>query len=162
MVSESIGTAILVIAGIILATMISVALLTQIGVIESTMRVFIKNAQEKLQTQITITLVSLNTSPDGTKYFVIYVKNTGSRAISSQELMATDVYLRDNAVAYLLTYNSSGGLGTWNYSETTPDNTWMPGETIIINAFNSTTLSIPTRIMITLPNGVSAEYQYNG
>ncbi len=160
MVSESINTAIIVIAGIILASMVSAMLLSQISVIDSSMRLIIKSAQNKISTQISIVLVSINTST--TKYFVIYAKNTGSRAISQQELAQSDVYLQDSAKTILLLYSSSGGLGKWNYTESVQNGIWDVGETITIKAFNATSLSIPTRIVFVLPNGVSAEYQYTG
>ncbi|MEL9940837.1 MAG: hypothetical protein QW348_00355 [Ignisphaera sp.] len=160
MVSESINTAIIVTAGVILAAMVSAALLSQFGVMDSAMRLTVKNAQDRLQTEITIVLASINTST--TRYFVIYAKNVGARSISLQELMQTDVYLKDSYKTVLLTYNSGGGPGKWNFTETVPDGVWGVGETIVIKAFNTTSFSIPTTIIIALPNGVSAEYQYTG
>jgi archaellum component FlaG (FlaF/FlaG flagellin family) len=162
MVSESINTMIIVIAGIILASMISVALFTQFGVLDSSMRIMVRNAQEKIQTSISISLVSFNTSETGAVYIVIYVKNTGARSISSQELSSTDVYLQDSSRTLFLVYNSVNSLGSWNYIDTDQDNIWSVGETLIVRAYNNTALSLPIKIIIVLPNGVSAEYIFNG
>jgi len=162
MVSESINTMIIVIAGIILASMISVALFTQFGVLDSSMRIIVRNAQEKIQTSISISLVSFNTSETGAVYIVIYVKNTGARSISSQELSSTDVYLQDSSRTLFLIYNPVNSLGNWNYIDTDQDNIWSVGETLIIRAYNNTALSLPIKIIIVLPNGVSAEYIFNG
>jgi archaellin len=157
-----VGTAIIVIAGVILAAMVSVALLSQMSLLDSSMRLAMKSAQNKLETSISIVLVSLNTSPTG-KYFVVFVKNTGSRAISSSELAETDVYLSDSQHTALTTYNNSGGgSGRWDFTEAVPNRVWDVGETITIKVYNSTSFSIPTTVVIALPNGVRAEYTYTG
>jgi archaellin len=156
-----VGTAIIVIAGVILAAMVSVALLSQMSLLDSSMRLAMKSAQNKLETSISIVLVSLNTSPTG-KYFVVFVKNTGSRAISSSELAETDVYLSDSQHTALTTYNNNGGSGRWNFTEAAPNGVWDVGETITIKVYNSTSFSIPTTVVIALPNGVRAEYTYTG
>jgi archaellum component FlaG (FlaF/FlaG flagellin family) len=50
MASESVGTAILVIAGVILAAMVSAALLSQANLLDSSMRLAMMNAQNRLET----------------------------------------------------------------------------------------------------------------
>jgi archaellum component FlaG (FlaF/FlaG flagellin family) len=161
MASESVGTAILVIAGVILAAMVSAALLSQANLLDSSMRLAMMNAQNRLETSISIALASLNTTDAG-KYFVIYVKNTGSRPISSAELVKTDLYLVDDQHTVLMVYSSSGGYNKWNYTEVNPNGVWDVGETLVVKAFNSTSFSIPMRIVIALPNGIRAEYVYSG
>jgi archaellum component FlaG (FlaF/FlaG flagellin family) len=161
MASESVGTAILVIAGVILAAMVSAALLSQANLLDSSMRLAMMNAQNRLETSISIALASLNTTATG-KHFVIYVKNTGSRPISSAELVKTDLYLVDDQHTVLMVYSSSGGYNKWNYTEVNPNGVWDVGETLVVKAFNSTSFSIPMRIVIALPNGIRAEYVYSG
>jgi archaellum component FlaG (FlaF/FlaG flagellin family) len=161
MASESVGTAILVIAGVILAAMVSAALVSQANLLDSSMRLAMMNAQNRLETSISIALASLNTTDAG-KYFVIYVKNTGSRPISSAELVKTDLYLVDDQHTVLMVYSSSGGYNKWNYTEANPNGVWDVGETLVVKAFNSTSFSIPMRIVIALPNGIRAEYVYSG
>ncbi|MCI4436981.1 MAG: hypothetical protein JHC33_09265 [Ignisphaera sp.] len=161
MASESISIAIIVIASIILAAMVSVALFAQWGVLDSSMRLMLRNAQERLETGASIAQVALNTSGT-TKYFVIYAKNTGSRALSLNEIELIDVYLKDSNKVILATYSSNGGANKWNFTETVPDNVWSVGETIIIKVYNATSLSTPVTVTLVLPNGVSAEYTYTG
>jgi len=161
MASESVGTAIIVIAGVILAAMVSAALFSQISLLDSSMRLAVRSAQNRLETSISIVLVSLNTSSTG-KYFVVYAKNTGSRAITSSELTQTDLYLTDAQHTVLITYSSSGGYDKWSYVETSLNGVWDVGETLVIKVYNSTSFSIPTTVVIALPNGVRTEYVYSG
>ncbi|MCC6057884.1 MAG: flagellin [Desulfurococcaceae archaeon] len=160
MVSESISTAIIVIAGVILASIVSVTLLTQVNIVSSSMRIAIRNTEDRLRTQISITFVSVNTST--TKYFVLFVKNTGSRSISIQELTQSDIYLQDSSNVEMLIYSNNVELGKWSFTETTPDNVWSVGETITVMVYNKTSFSIPTKIVMVLPNGVSSEYIFTG
>jgi archaellum component FlaG (FlaF/FlaG flagellin family) len=160
MVSESISTAIIVIAGVILASIVSVTLLTQVNIVSSSMKIAIRNTEDRLRTQVSITFVSVNTST--TKYFILFVKNTGSRSISIQELTQSDIYLQDSSNVEMLVYSNNAELGKWSFIETTLDNVWSVGETVIVKVYNKTSFSIPTKIVMVLPNGVSSEYIFTG
>ncbi|RLG76103.1 MAG: hypothetical protein DRO12_04745 [Thermoprotei archaeon] len=151
MVSTSISTAIITVAGVIMASMLAIALLSQVGAVDSALKVVSKNVMERMKTSIDIVQVAQN----GT-YFVVYVKNTGSRGISQSELEKTDIYFgQDCSRLYL--YNTSG-LWIWNYSETDVDGVWSPGETLIVRIYNGSSLGDPPYcIKIVLPNGVSDE-----
>ena len=159
MVSESVNTAILVIAGVIVATMISAALITQVGVLDSAIRVSVRGAQSRIETSISIVYVALNTSSSG-RYFVIYVKNVGSRAISINDLEKSDVYLSDSAKSNMFVHGN--GVGYWNYTQTIQDNIWGAGETVVLRVYNSTAFIPPTTVKFVLPNGISTEYTYIG
>lgn len=159
MVSESINTAILIIAGIIVAAMVSAALITQVGVLDSAIRVSVRGAQSRIETSISIVHVALNTSSSG-RYFVVYVKNVGGRAISVNDLEKSDVYLSDSVNSRMFVYG--GGEGYWDYLQTLQDNIWSAGETIVLRVYNSTAFIPPTTVKFVLPNGISAEYTYIG
>lgn len=159
MASESINTMIIVIAGVILAAMTATALFSQFGIIDSMMRVSVKSAENKLQSGLSIVLVSLNTS-NGGQYFVIFVKNTGSRSISNAEIERMDVYLRDASTTTFMSYGI--GYNHWSYTESQPDNVWSAGETLIVRVYNATVLTPPVHVRVVLPNGVGAEYVYTG
>jgi archaellin len=165
MVSESINTAIIVIAGLIVASMVSAALLTQIAVLDSSMRIAVRSAQDRLQTSISIVLVSLNTTSidsQTTKYFVIYIKNVGGRSISTQEIQKSDLYLQDSSITLYMLYSQDSKPGRWSYIEAISNGSWDVGETIIVKAYNSTSLIPPVSIRFVLPNGISSEYRYVG
>ncbi|MEM0317364.1 MAG: hypothetical protein QXQ20_08530 [Candidatus Nezhaarchaeales archaeon] len=159
MASESISVMIITIASVILAAMVAVALFSQFSIADSIMRITAKSVESKLQSSLSIVLVSLNTSSEG-QYFVIFVKNTGSRSISSREIERMDVYLRDSSTTIYMPYGS--GYNHWNYMESQPDGVWSVGETLMINTYNATALTPPIYVRIVLPNGVGAEYVYTG
>lgn len=165
MVSESINTAIIVIAGLIVASMVSAALITQIAVLDSSMKIAVRSAQDRLQTSISIVLVSLNTTSIDSqeiKYFVIYIKNVGSRSISIQEIQKSDLYIQDSSKTLYMQYSQDSEPGRWSCIEVIPDNSWDVGETIIVKAYNSTSLIPPIAIRFVLSNGISSEYRYVG
>ena len=154
MPSAVVSTAIVAIAGIVMASIFAVALLSQVGVIDSTFRGVSQNAINKMKTSIDIVYLTLNGS-----YFVVYVKNTGQRSISVDEIELIDVYFGNDSMQ-LYVYNTTG-LGIWNYTEVSPDNTWSVGETLIIRIYNETAIEGPTYyVKIVLPNGVSDEDTY--
>ncbi|RLG75872.1 MAG: hypothetical protein DRO12_05000 [Thermoprotei archaeon] len=156
MASASISTAIITVAGVIMASMLAIALLSQIGAVDSALRIASENVIEKMRTSIDIVQVAQN----GT-YFVVYIKNVGSRDISHGELEKTDIYFGPECDR-LYVYNTSG-LWIWNYSETDVDGVWSSGETLIVRIYNGTNLGDPPYcIRIVLPNGVSDEDTYTG
>jgi hypothetical protein len=62
----------------------------------------------------------------------------------------------------MLVYSNNAELGKWSFIETTLDNVWSVGETVIVKVYNKTSFSIPTKIVMVLPNGVSSEYIFTG
>ena len=151
-----VSTAILVIAGVIMASIFAAALISQTGAIDSAFKSASQNALNKMKTSIDIIYLTVNGS-----YFVAYVKNVGQKEISASELNMTDVYLGNDTTLKLYIYGESG-TDIWNYTETVSDGVWEPGETIVMKIYNSTALEGPYYIKVVLPNGVSDEDTFTG
>ncbi len=160
MASTTISTAILVIAGIIMASMLSVALLSQIGIINNAIMMSSREARDRISTSIDIVHVTLNTT-GSIKYIVVFIKNIGKRDLNVNEIMKTDVYVYDTSRLRLYTYNQVGYPNHWNFTEVYVDNVWSIGETLIIKIYNTSSYSTPFTIRIVLPNGVQSEYVYS-
>lgn len=153
MPATSVSTAIITVAGIVVASMIAVAVISQMGFVDASLRSAARSAAMAIRTSIDI----VGAAQNGT-YFVLYVKNTGSVPISAEDLRRTDVYL-DSECARLYVYNTSG-YWVWNYTETEPDNLWKPGETLVFRVYNGTALGdFPLCARVVLPNGVRDEVE---
>jgi len=161
MASEGVNTAILVIAGIIMASMLSTALISQIGIINNVVRMSSREARDRIATSIDIIYVALNTS-NSNRHIVVFVKNIGSRDISIDEVIKIDIYVYDTDKLQLYTYSQIAYPNHWNFTEIQIDGVWRVGETLIIRIYNATDFSIPFNIRIVLPNGVQNEYIYSG
>lgn len=158
MVSEAISTAILVVAGVIVATVIASAFYSQIYAVDSFMRIVMKSSEDRVKTNIKIVHASLNTSIDK-NYLVIFVKNIGLKTISHQEIMMTDLYIGSGLCNTLLLYDQSNTQGYWEYMlmDLNGDSLWSPSETLIIRIYNTTAFYQPICVKIVLPNGVEHE-----
>jgi len=156
MPSTVISTAIIMIAGVLVASIFAIAIISQVGTIDSTFKSLSRNALDKMKTSIDIVYLTVNDT-----YFVVYVKNIGQRSISINELNSTDIYFGNDTKVKLYTYGTSGS-NIWNYTETVSDKTWSTGETLIIRIYNSTSIEGPYYIKIVLPNGVSDEDTFTG
>ncbi|MCD6428737.1 MAG: hypothetical protein J7L12_03880 [Desulfurococcales archaeon] len=156
MPSAVVSTAILVIAGVLMASAFAVAIISQAGAIDSAFKLASQNVLDKMKTSINIIYLTVNGS-----YFVAYVKNVGQKSVSASELNMTDVYLGNDTTLKLYVYGKAG-TGIWNYTETVNDGVWEPGETIVMRIYNSTALEGPYYIKIVLPNGVSDEDTFAG
>ena len=154
--SAVVSTAILVIAGVLMASIFAVAIISQAGAIDSAFKLASQNALDKMKTSIDIIYLTVNGS-----YFVAYVKNVGQKSISASELNMTDVYLGNDTTLKLYVYGRTG-TDIWNYTETVDDGVWEPGETIVMRIYNSTALEGPYYIKVVLPNGVSDEDTFTG
>jgi len=110
-----------------------------------------------IRTEIVISYVDetvVNTT--NTSYYVynIYMKNVGRENVVS--LDSADLYLGTYRQGlHLYTYNSTGGINHWNYTEYGDgDGTWEPGETIVIHAYSASKIASPVEVRFALPNGV--------
>ncbi len=150
MSAEGVTTALLVIAGIIVASMIIGTVLTQYYIMDSTLKVSGKSLEDKLKAEIRI----VHGTPEGNN-FVVFAKNVGRRIISLNELNSADVFFgKECEVRYVLGAASRG----WNYEETVSDGVWSIGETLIIKIYNGTSVGNPPYcVKIVLPNGATAE-----
>lgn len=162
MASEVVSTAILVIAGVIAATMVISSIYSQVYTLNSLIRINTRVYEDIAKTSIKIVHTSFNKTADQ-NHFVILAKNIGLRSIARQELSKVDVYLGSKACGMLYSYNPSRPLGGWDYIlvDLDSDGLWSPGETVIIRVYNKTQLFYPICVKIVLPNGVSHEvYTY--
>lgn len=148
MSAEGVTTALLVIAGIIVASMVIGTILTQYYVMDSVLKVSGRSLEDKLKSEIKI----VHGTPEG-NHFVVFVKNVGRKIISLNELSRTDVFFgRECEIRYTLQE------GSWSYEETVIDGLWSIGETLIIRIYNGTSVGNPPYcVKIVLPNGVTAE-----
>lgn len=162
MASEVMATAILIIAGVIAATMVISAIYSQVYTLDSLVRINTRVHEDIAKTSIKIVHISFNKTVDQS-YLVVLIKNTGLRSVTQQELTKTDVYLGTEACNMLYLYNPSQSLGGWNYIlvDLDSDGLWTPGETVVIRVYNKTQLFYPICVKVVLPNGVSHEvYTY--
>jgi len=162
MASEGINTAILVIAGVLIASLLTVALLSQVSIINNVIAMTSREVRERISTSIDVIYVALNTTNNGDRYIVVFVKNIGGRGIALDEVKKVDVYVYDSNNFQLYTFDELGRPGHWNFTEVWADNVWSIGETLIIYVYNTTSYLIPFNVRITLPNSVQSEYMYSG
>lgn len=163
MASEVIATAILIIAGVIAATMVVSSIYSQVYTLDSLIRVNMRIHEDIAKTSIRIVHTSFNKTTDRS-YLVVLIKNTGLRSIAQQELTKTDVYLGNETCTILYSYSPSKSLGYWSYTliDLNSDELWSPGETVIMRVYNKTVLLYPICIKIVLPNGVNHEVSTYG
>ncbi len=150
MVSEGITTAILVVAGIVIAAMIVSTVVSQYYVVDSTVRGASRSLEDRLKTRVEIVHGAL----DGV-HFIVFAKNTGKRAIAVKEIESMDVYFGKQCETL---YRLGTGYWTWSYEEFSADGVWSIGETLILRIRNGTAVGPPPYcVKIVLPNGVISE-----
>lgn len=159
MASEAISTAILIIAGVIVATAIASAIYSQASLMSSAVRIASRISEDRIKTEVRIVHVAINSSGDGV-HLLIFIKNTGSRGIAQEEITKSDIYIGSNTCSniYFLS-NPVQGRPAWSYSiiDVNEDGVWSPGETAILRVFNSTAINPPICTKIVLPNGAGHE-----
>lgn len=164
MASEAVSTAILIIAGVIVATAIASAIYSQASLMGSAMRTVLKASEDRIRTEVRIVHLAVNSS-GGISHLLVFVKNTGSRGVSSAELSRSDMYIGSSTCsdAYLYSSEPVGGRPTWSFSiiDVDRDGVWSPGETAVVRIFNSTAINPPICAKIVLPNGVVHEVLYS-
>lgn len=155
--STTITHAILIVAALTAASILSTAVILKFNFLTSTLSQVVRSQANSLLTDITIIDVFYNSSGN---YFIIYAKNTGKLEISQNSLSKADVYLGSYGEPLALyTYNASGGLGHWNYTKTDSSSTnWLLGETIIIRVFNDTVIQAPYHVKVYIPDATVEEF----
>jgi len=149
-VSEGVTTAILVVAGVIVAALVVSAVLSQYYLVDSTIRVASWRLEDRLKTRVDIVHGAIEGN-----HFVVFAKNTGSRPIAIGEVEASDLYFGRSCETL---YRLGSDPGSWSYEEVEVDGVWRVGETLIIRVYNSTSIgSPPYCVKLVLPNGVSSE-----
>jgi len=123
MVNEVISEAILLIASITLASLLSVLVISKYGLFESTFGTMVSNERSSMLSKIKIVYVGVNGSS-----VVVWVKNVGSVPIIYISKM--DVYFGPYGSASYIPFNSSS-LPSWTY-KIYDGATWSPGLTMLI------------------------------
>lgn len=123
MVNEVMSEAILLIASITLASLLSVMVLSRYGVLESTLGTLTNNQRNSILANIRIVYAAVNGSS-----VVVWVKNTGSVPII--DISKVDVYFGLYGSASYIPYNTAS-LPNWNY-KIYGGSVWSPGSTILI------------------------------
>ncbi len=164
MASEAISTAILIIAGIIVATAIASTMYSQASLMISAVRIASKISEDRVRTEIKIVHVAINSS-ENSSHLLIFIKNIGSRGITQEEIIKSDIYIGSDTCSTIYHYslNPVKSRFSWSYTiiDINGDGVWSPGETIVLRAFNSTAINQPICVKIVLPNGVSHEALFN-
>jgi flagellar protein FlaG len=123
MVNEVMSEAILLIASITLASLLSVLVISKYGLFESTLGTMVSNERNIILSKIKIFYANFNGSS-----VVVWFKNVGSVPIIYISKM--DVYFGPYGSATYIPYNNTS-LPSWTY-KIYNGNTWSPGSTILI------------------------------
>jgi archaeal flagellar protein FlaG len=146
---------IILIASITVAAGISVVVLNQMGILQST--IIQSNAKEK---DITLTRIKiLYASNSSSNRFSVWAKNIGSTDISSLDRI--DIYFGKVGSARNIPYNS-GSAPSWVLSDASIK-TWHMMDTLQIDVTNDLLLEANTTYFIRLvtPNGISDDYVFS-
>jgi hypothetical protein len=150
MVSEGVTTAILVVAGVVIAAMVVSTIISQYYVVDSTIKGASRGLEDRLKTKVEI----VHGAVEG-DHFVVFTKNTGRRAVAVKEIESMDVYFGRRCETL---YKLGTGPWTWSYEELEGDSVWSIGETLVLRIRNGTTIGPPPYcVKIVLPNGVTSE-----
>jgi archaellum component FlaG (FlaF/FlaG flagellin family) len=150
MVSEGVTTAILVVAGVVVAAMVASTIISQYYIVDSTVRGANRGLEDRLKTRVEV----VHGVFEG-DHFIVFAKNTGRRAITVKEVESIDVYFGKNCETL---YRLGSEPWTWSYEELNGDNIWSVGETLVLRIRNGTTIGPPPYcVKIVLPNGVTSE-----
>ncbi|MEM0005392.1 MAG: hypothetical protein QXV81_03070 [Ignisphaera sp.] len=158
MASEAVSTAILIVAGVIVATAIVSAIYSQASLMSSAVRIASRISEDRIRTEVRIVHVAVNSSVDG-GYLLIFIKNIGSRGIAQEEISKSDIYIGSETCSSMYLYSPEPTQNRWSFTivDSNGDNVWSPGETLIVRVFNSTAIKPPICTRIVLPNGVGHE-----
>lgn len=153
MASVVITEGIMIVASLVIATALSGAVMTKVGVFQSAF-----TSASETQKDITLTQIKIiyATNSSSTK-INIYVKNVGATPIAGLSLV--DVYFGQVHAAQKIPYNST--TPTWIFAN--PISVWNIKTTTEIDINNGIPLQKNTMYMIRVsaPNGVSDDYFFS-
>lgn len=143
------------IASIILATALSGAVMSQLGVFQSAFTASTQN-----QKDITLTLIKVVYATNSSSTQVnVWVKNIGVNDITIPT--SVDVYFGKLGTLQKIPYNTIGPTPYWNYNSVITS--WQAKNTaqIIINYDTNLQKGATYQVRITTPNGVSDDYLFS-
>ncbi len=153
--SVAMSEGIMLIASITVAAGISVVVLNQMGVLQSSIVQTSSREKEVTLTKIK-TLYVANTS---STTFSVWAKNVGSADINSLDRM--DLYFGKVGSARQISHNS-GSAPSWTLNDPSIKS-WRMMDTLQINVINDTPLEPNTTyfVRIVTPNGISDDYVFS-
>lgn len=154
--SVAMSEGIILIASITVAAGISVVVLNQAGVLQSTITQ--SSARDK---DITLTKIKiLYASNSSSNEFSVWVKNVGSTDIAPLDRI--DVYFGKVGSARHIAYNSSSS-PSWSLKGISSTSPWHTMDTLQIDISNDSTLEPDTTYFIRFvtPNGISDDYVFS-
>ncbi len=142
----------LIVAGIVAASVLAGAVINKIGAFDSTFTMSANNQKNILLTKIKV-IYATNSETDKAD---IWIKNIGAAPITSPE--TTDVFFGEIGQVQRIPYNTTS-TPTWNFTE--PLDVWGKQETVEIEIFNDVDFASNTySATIITPNGVEDEHVF--
>lgn len=142
----------LIVAGIVAASVLAGAVINKIGAFDSTLTMSANNQKNILLTKIKI-IYATNSETDQAD---IWIKNIGAAPIISPETM--DVFFGEIGQVQRIPYDATT-TPTWNFTE--PLDVWQKQETVEIEIFNDVPFASNTySVTVTAPNGVEDEHVF--
>ncbi len=155
--STVLAHAILTIVAMSLAATFATALIFRTYDVNNVFSELISVKTVNIRTEIVVSYIDesvVNTTSTSYYKYSIFMKNVGRENIIGLE--NADLYLGTfRGELRLYTYNSTGGIGYWNYTEYGDnDGVWEPGETIVVYAYSDYKIESPIEVRFALPSGV--------
>ena len=144
------------VSAIILATIFTAAVVTNLQQMSYIQVAMTQNIKDRISTKVEIVFVTVD---NDTVY--IWIKNTGLNHIPHDLISRGDVYWGRKGAEQYISYNASTP-PKWLYTavnDVDNDGYWDPGETILITVYTGTTQSAGDyHAVYTTYNGVETEY----
>jgi len=160
--SLTITEAIMVIASVVMASGFAAYAIYAGTSLQSNIMQNLDAAKKSMDTRLDIVYAVVNQTSDPSPLFTIYVKNTGSIAISDFELIS--VYVGGYGQAMLYSYNASAttGSGMFNMTDADGNGVVQVGEAAIIQVYNATNVLGNLYEAKVVPyRGISSSYMFS-
>ncbi len=153
MPSTVIVEGLLIVAGIVAASVLAGAVINKIGAFDSSFTMSANTQKEIILTKIKVIYATNSSSTKADSW----VKNIGASPITSPD--STDVFFGKIGQVQRIPYKSVNA-PTWNFSE--PVDVWDKQETVEIEIFNDADFSSGTySLTVSTPNGVEDEHVFS-
>jgi len=155
--SVTLSEIVILTAALILASSFSAYAIYAGNLLQNNIAQAINDARQQMNVRVEIAYATI--CGDGNKHFVIYAKNIGTLPISTFD--SIDLYVGEYLKAELYRYNSSGGTGFFNLTDSDDDGVWEPGETAILRVYNGTSIEASLyEVKIYISNGIGDDYLF--
>jgi len=155
--SVTISEIVILIASVILASSFAAYAIYTGNLLQNNIMQAVDNTRRRMNVRVEIVYATV--SGESSKHFVIYAKNTGNLPITRFESL--DLYVGEYLKAELYRYNQSGGVGCFNMTDSDGDDVWEAGETVVLRAYNGTTIDAPLyESKVYVSNGIGSSYLF--